>query len=75
MNYTLHQLEIYRKVAELQSVTRASEELYLTQPAISIQLKKLQEQFPQPLFEVIGSYISRILEKKSPSQLIKFFMR
>jgi DNA-binding transcriptional LysR family regulator len=38
----------------LQSVTRASEELYLTQPAISIQLKKLQEQFSQPLFEVIG---------------------
>lgn len=54
MKYTLHQLEIYKKVAELQSVTRASEELYLTQPAISIQLKKLQEQFSQPLFEVIG---------------------
>lgn len=54
MNYTLHQLEIYKKVAELQSVTRAAEELYLTQPAISIQLKKLQEQFSQPLFEVIG---------------------
>jgi DNA-binding transcriptional LysR family regulator len=54
MNYTLHQLEIYKKVAELQSVTKASEELYLTQPAISIQLKKLQEQFPHPLFEVIG---------------------
>jgi len=54
MNYTLHQLEIYKKVAELQSVTRAAEELYLTQPAISIQLKKLQEQFTQPLFEVIG---------------------
>ncbi len=54
MNYTLHQLEIYKKVAELQSVTKASQEMYLSQPAISIQLKKLQEQFPQPLFEVIG---------------------
>ncbi len=54
MEYTLHQLEVYRKVAELKSVTRASEALYLTQPAISIQLKKLQEQFPQPLFEIIG---------------------
>ena len=54
MNYTLHQLEIYKKVAELQSVTKASEELYLTQPAISIQLKKLQEQFSEPLFEIIG---------------------
>jgi len=54
MEYTLHQLEIFKKVAELKSVTRASEALFLTQPAISIQLKKLQEQFPQPLFEVIG---------------------
>lgn len=54
MNYTLHQLEIFKKVTELQSVTKASEELYLSQPAISIQLKKLQDQFPQPLFEVIG---------------------
>lgn len=54
MNYTLHQLGIYKKVVELQSVTRASEELYLSQPAISIQLKKFQENFPQPLFEVVG---------------------
>jgi len=54
MEYTLHQLEIFKKVAELKSVTRASEALFLTQPAISIQIKKLQEQFPQPLFEIIG---------------------
>jgi DNA-binding transcriptional LysR family regulator len=54
MFYTLHQLEIYKKVADLQSVTKASQELYLTQPAISIQLKKLQNQFSQPLFEIVG---------------------
>lgn len=54
MNYTLHQLKIFLKVAELQSVTKAAEELYLTQPAISIQLKKLQEQFDLPLTEVVG---------------------
>jgi len=54
MFYTLHQLEIFAKVADLQSVTKASQELYLTQPAISIQLKKFQNQFPQPLFETIG---------------------
>jgi len=54
MNYTLHQLAIYKKVAELQSVTKASKALYLSQPAISIQLKKLQDQFTQPLFEVVG---------------------
>lgn len=54
MNYTLHQLRIFLKVADCQSITRASEELYLTQPAVSIQLKKLQDQFELPLTEVIG---------------------
>lgn len=57
MNYTLHQLEIFLKIAELQSVTKASEALYLTQPAVSIQLKKFQEQFKIPLFEVVGRRI------------------
>lgn len=54
MNYTLHQLEIFRKIADLKSVTKASEELFLTQPAVSIQLKKFQEQFDIPLFEIVG---------------------
>ncbi|WP_248723795.1 LysR family transcriptional regulator [Seonamhaeicola sp. ML3] len=57
MNYTLHQLEIFLKIAQLQSVTKASEALYLTQPAVSIQLKKFQEQFKTPLFEVVGRKI------------------
>jgi DNA-binding transcriptional LysR family regulator len=54
MNYTLHQIEIFHKIAALKSVTKASEELFLTQPAVSIQLKKFQEQFKMPLFEIIG---------------------
>src|SRR5210317_624143 len=54
MNYTLHQLLVFLKVAEKQSITKASEELHLTQPAVSIQLKKFQEQFEFPLTEVIG---------------------
>lgn len=54
MNYTLHQLEIFRKIAELKSVTKASEQLFLTQPAVSIQLKNFQDQFKLPLFEVVG---------------------
>jgi len=57
MNYTLHQLEVFLKIAEFQSVTKASEALYLTQPAVSIQLKKFQEQFKIPLFEVVGRRI------------------
>lgn len=54
MNYTLHQLQIFLKIAEKQSVTKASEELYLTQPAVSIQLKNFQSQFPIPLTEIVG---------------------
>lgn len=57
MNYTLHQLDIFLKVSELKSVTKASEALYLTQPAVSIQLKKFQDQFNIPLFEVVGRKI------------------
>lgn len=65
MNYTLHQLEVFLKVAQLQSVTKASEAMYLTQPAISIQLKKFQEQFKIPLFEVVGRriYITKFGEE------------
>ena len=54
MNYTLHQLRIFLKIAEKQSITKASEELYLTQPAVSIQLKNFQDQFPIPLTEIVG---------------------
>lgn len=54
MNYTLHQLQIFLKIAELQSITKASEALHLTQPAVSIQLRNFQDQFPIPLTEVVG---------------------
>ena len=54
MNYTLHQLQIFLKVSRIQSITKAAEELYLTQPAVSIQLKNFQDQFPIPLTEVVG---------------------
>tara|TARA_R110002049_G_scaffold7173_4_gene42569 strand:+ start:868 stop:1797 length:930 start_codon:yes stop_codon:yes gene_type:complete len=54
MNYTLHQLQVFLKVTQLKSVTKAAEELHLTQPAVSIQLKNLQDQFDIPLTEVVG---------------------
>ena len=54
MNYTLHQLQIFLKIVQLKSITKASEELHLTQPAVSIQLKNFQDQFPIPLTEVTG---------------------
>ena len=57
MNYTLNQLQIFLKVVQTQSVTKAAEELHLTQPAVSIQLRNFQEQFEIPLTEVIGRRI------------------
>ena len=57
MNYTLNQLRIYLKIAQTLSVTKASEELHLTQPAVSIQLKNFQAQFDIPLTELVGRKI------------------
>ena len=54
MNYTLSQLNVFVKVVENQSVTKAAEHLHMTQPAVSIQLKNFQDQFEIPLFEVIS---------------------
>lgn len=57
MKYTLNQLNIFLKIVQTQSVTKASEELHLTQPAVSIQLKNFQDQFDIPLTEVVGRKI------------------
>ncbi|MHA6247357.1 LysR family transcriptional regulator [Pontibacter sp. CAU 1760] len=57
MNYTLHQLQVFLKITQTMSITKAAEELHLTQPAVSIQLKNLQDQFDIPLTEVVGRKI------------------
>lgn len=54
MNYTLNQLRIFYKISETGSITKASEALHLTQPAVSIQLKNFQDQFDIPLTEIVG---------------------
>lgn len=54
MDYTLNQLQIFLKIVQNQSITKASEELYMTQPAVSIQLKNFQNQFSVPLTEIVG---------------------
>lgn len=57
MNITLHQLKAFQAVAKYQSITKAAEAMNMTQPAVSIQLKNLQEQFSVPLTEIIGKKI------------------
>ncbi len=54
MNYTLHQLQVFLEVVRQRSITKAAEEMHMTQPALSIQLKNFQMQFDIPLIEKAG---------------------
>lgn len=57
MNYTVNQLQVFLKIVETQNITKAAEELNLTQPAVSIQLKNFQAQFDIPITEIVGRRI------------------
>ncbi|MDD4882764.1 MAG: LysR family transcriptional regulator [Gallionellaceae bacterium] len=54
---TFRQLEIFEAIARLGSFTRAAEELYLTQPTVSMQMKKLADYVGVPLVEQVGKKI------------------
>jgi DNA-binding transcriptional LysR family regulator len=54
---TLRQLRVFESVARHLSFSRAADELHLTQPAVSMQVKSLEEQAELPLFEQIGKRI------------------
>jgi len=54
MHITLRQLHIFEAVARHSSISRAAGELHLTQPAVSMQMKQLEEQIGIPLLEQIG---------------------
>ena len=57
MNITLRQLKIFEAVARHLNYTRAAEELFLSQPAVSMQIKQLEEGLGQPLFEKMGKKV------------------
>jgi DNA-binding transcriptional LysR family regulator len=54
---TLRQLEVFEAIARLGNFTRAAEELFLTQPTVSMQIKKLADAVGLPLFEQVGKKI------------------
>lgn len=54
---TFRQLEIFEAIARLSSFTRAAEELYLTQPTVSMQMKKLTDSVGAPLVEQVGKKV------------------
>ena len=53
-NVTLHQLRLFQSLGTHLSYTRVAEELFLTQPAVSIQIKRLEESVGLPLVEQLG---------------------
>ena len=55
---SLRQLQVFDAVARLLSYTQAADELYLSQPTVSIQIKKLEDDIGMPLTEQIGRKIS-----------------
>jgi len=58
MHVTLRQLRVFESVARNLSYTKASQELHLSQPAVSMQVRQLEEEVGLPLFEKLGKQIS-----------------
>ncbi len=53
----MRQLQVFEAVARHLSFTRAAEELHLTQPAVSMQVKQLESMVDIPLFEHLGKKV------------------
>ncbi len=54
LHLTLRQLQVFESCARHLSLSRAAEELHLSQPGVSMQMKKLSEAVGQPLLEQNG---------------------
>lgn len=54
---SLRQLQVFEAIARHLSFTKAAEELYLAQPTVSVQIKKLGDTVGVPLFEQIGKRV------------------
>mgnify|MGYP001192856239 FL=1 len=57
MHITFRQLQVFEAAARLGGYTRAAETLHLSQPAVSMQIRQLEEQAGMPLFDQIGKKI------------------
>ncbi|MGZ8256399.1 MAG: LysR family transcriptional regulator, partial [Gallionella sp.] len=57
LHFTLRQLQVFEKVASHLNYSRAAEELYLSQPAVSMQIKQLEAHIGLALFEQMGKKI------------------
>ena len=74
---TAHQLRIFRTVADRASFSRAAEQLHLSQPAVSHQVKALAAAVGAPLFEFVGRQVNltetgRLLSEHASRILAEF---
>lgn len=58
MNITIRQINIFVEVARHLSITKAANTLFLTQPAVSMQIKQLEDQVDIPLLNHVGKKLS-----------------
>ena len=63
---TLRQLQVFESIYRHGSFTRAAEELFLTQPTVSMQIKKLTDVMGLPLFEHVGRNVERVARVFDP---------
>jgi LysR family transcriptional regulator, low CO2-responsive transcriptional regulator len=54
VHFTFRQLEVFEAVVRLKSVTRAADEVHLTQPAVSMQLRELEAEIGLTLLDRVG---------------------
>ena len=57
LHLTLRQLQVFESAATLLNFSLAAKQLYLSQPAVSMQIKQLEESVGLPLFEQIGKKV------------------
>lgn len=54
---TFRHLEIFMSVYQNQSITKASKELHISQPSVSLAIKELEEKYQTPLFDRMNRQI------------------
>jgi len=64
-NVSFRQLQVFECVARLGNFTAASRELFITQPTVSMQMKKLEEYLNTRLFEQVGRQIHLTYEGRA----------
>ncbi|RMG58946.1 MAG: LysR family transcriptional regulator [Gammaproteobacteria bacterium] len=72
MDISLRQTRAFEAVADEGSITRAAERLHLTQPAVSMQIKKLEEQAGLALIQVVGK---RVFLTEAGKEMLRYCRR